>query len=1827
MKTVKMKSMKRHFQKTVIASSVSLLLSGNVYANPNGLSVAAGNASARAVGNLLEVTNSPGAILNWQQFNIGANETTRFIQENAASHVVNRVIGGDPSQILGSLQSNGHVFLINPTGIVFGQGAQVDTAGLLASTLNISDENLLNKNWQFAAGQAGAGALVNDGTLRSHSGGSIVLLAPQIENSGIIHSDGEVLLAAGHEVTIVDLKHPTIGLQVKAGNDQEAINLGRVVGENISVFASLLKNTGVVEATGAEVGQGGVIQFRGDQGIELSDTSVINVSGDQGGSIDITSGSGDLIVSGVIQADGERGQGGEIVLTGDRVALLSGTEVTANGLSGGGQVYVGGGWQGADPEIQNASQTIVQDDVVLSANALENGDGGEVAVWADELASVSSTIQAKGGTSSGNGGRVETSAKGRLVDVTPADTSAVNGVAGEWLLDPSNIVVLSPTRLAGIEGATAEALLPGEVDRFFFSDYSLAGAELGAVDTYITTTDLVSALNNNSLVRLNTFAQVEGNAIDAAGNISILDDVLISRSVQDTTTLLLEASGSVFFNSNVGFNNDIELGTVAGSNFVVNVYSQGDINFNGKMGINATGTQSSFGLDLTFDVDRSVRFNNFIDFGVAGLIEQPFVLNPYDDANIVASLGQTTGVSFNAVAGLNDATRNIDEIVVTNNASLDRELPSASAKGLNISVVGSRLNLGNLDDGSFPPLPTQAPPPIPVSVTVEQNQKGALGALTVDTLAVDSLLVGQGGTVNFAGGIQTASYARVIKGATGGVINVTKGDLFADSFTLDNSFTLNLGVADPVIAQSGSGFFGEVLVDGVINVAGDSSLFETEKLRLGGTLNIGAFEDNLSYAGVREFSMTPTGVVNIKSGGYLALGVNFLEFDFGTVNSLPSFVTSTEGVNTSTINLLGTQDFDLATGQGEFGLVETVLDISGIGSQLNGPLNVNVSGFGSEIYSEVGTRFSEVNTKTLLQVNQLEVVEVQAAPVLLIGEGVSINVSGPSLEQLDDERLASLKIAGIDPNFIEFFGRRSTNFFTDLDLRGSLTMDGGRTLLAGSIINLENSKGINLRNAELGVVGQFETADLAAIKRFNSDLFIRGFWDNSATTRGLLTSNPELNPLSQGSIYVADDATIFGGVLTSSIAGNGIVVEDDSLLILEDVSASNEFFLRPNGFMLVDTASSLEGARVEFFGDAGLVLETDSTGVRNFNDKVTFSTSSQGNSILAGFRTNDPFETQIPPAVMALNIGNRVTFEITGNSPPVDPLPGLVAFYGSEVPERSPFRVGILSEDLVAAVEYDSTLREPDISPIGQDILINGISDGETVLLGGDFIEGQDCFFDFCVGFDPLQGGVFNGMVVSNLGNSSLLATGIELSPIMNVGDINLVGKVVDENGQVQLNVDGGDFLFDPTVFTGVDNVIVNSNIRFPANVDVGFLPSVFVVNGQMIVETNLNIGKGFSLASSGTLLNSGNLVLNGVDANAIQGSIFNNGTIVLGQGQALNLSGNIGGTGLLRNQGQINFAPGASLSNTLNNAVGGTVNFAQGSYNFGSDLVNQGSANISGRLNFGSGGRLVQTQGNLLFRPSSELFGNLDLAGGSAKVFGTVFGNVNVGSAVFQPGNSPGLTMINGDLNLGPNSQTLIEFQGNGGVPGQDFDFIWVAGNANLNGALSLVDISALGSPGRGPNVNPNGNPLFAPQLFRFLEAASINGQFSSINRSVRSDAAYNFSGVSVVNDPEFMVQALEVKVQSSAPILDATTNPTNTGQEGDLERAYVGPEGGDATYQQQPPPPPEEEKQVNEEDEEAKRLAEQGSTTQPVSTQSEQLTVTSTRSNPIRPGDAECK
>lgn len=433
---------RRGLRPAAIALAVASCFAAPVaLANPTGASVAAGQVSVRQQGNLLQITNSPNAIINWQSFSIGANEVTRFVQGSAASAVLNRVVGQDPSSILGALQSNGRVFLINPNGIVFGASAQVDVAGLVASSLNLSDADFLRGKLKFAD-TVGAGTIANEGAIATPSGGQVYLVGASVENRGLIKSpQGEVVLAAGKRVELVDPGTPTLRVEITA-RDNRVVNLGEIAAEagRVGIYAGLVSQAGVIEASSAQATEDGRIVLKATQSATLEAGSLTAASGRTGGTISVESGDTTL-VAGTIEAKGSEGNGGRVEVLGSKVGLIAGAHIDVSGEAGGGTALMGGDFQGKNPDIQNAYRTYVGAEATIAADALTSGDGGRVIVWSDDTTRYYGGISARGGAQGGDGGFVEVSGKANLDFNGRVDAGAPAGRAGTLLLDPQSITI------------------------------------------------------------------------------------------------------------------------------------------------------------------------------------------------------------------------------------------------------------------------------------------------------------------------------------------------------------------------------------------------------------------------------------------------------------------------------------------------------------------------------------------------------------------------------------------------------------------------------------------------------------------------------------------------------------------------------------------------------------------------------------------------------------------------------------------------------------------------------------------------------------------------------------------------------------------------------------------------------------------------------------------------------------------------------------------------------------------------------------------------------------------------------------------------------------------------------------------------------------------------------------------------------------------------------------------------------------------------------------------------------------------------------------------
>lgn len=383
-------------------------LPGLVLAGPSGEQIIAGNASVvRPDAQHTRIDQiSQAAIVDWHEFSVGNDEYVVFNQPGSTASILNRVVGSDPSAILGQISANGRVFLVNSRGVYFAPGARVDVAAITASALDISNEDFLAGRYVFTRPEdAPAGVAVrNDGTIEAGENGFVVLAGDYVNNSGVIAGRlGTVVLASGSQMTL------------QLGDD------GLV---NFAVDAEVLSGLAGVENLGEIAADGGRVLMTAKVADGLIATAVNN-SGliraqrivEENGEVFLRATGGDIAHAGTIDVAGASGvDGGRVVVTGDHdIAIAAGSRIDADGGAG--------------------------------------GDGGNVRIIADGTLAFrrEATISALAGDRAGRGGLLELSGH---EDLQLGGTAEL-GFGGELLLDPNELYFIS--------GSAAPAISYGSV--------------------------------------------------------------------------------------------------------------------------------------------------------------------------------------------------------------------------------------------------------------------------------------------------------------------------------------------------------------------------------------------------------------------------------------------------------------------------------------------------------------------------------------------------------------------------------------------------------------------------------------------------------------------------------------------------------------------------------------------------------------------------------------------------------------------------------------------------------------------------------------------------------------------------------------------------------------------------------------------------------------------------------------------------------------------------------------------------------------------------------------------------------------------------------------------------------------------------------------------------------------------------------------------------------------------------------------------------------------------------------------------------------------------
>ncbi|MBF2036336.1 MAG: CHAT domain-containing protein [Leptolyngbyaceae cyanobacterium T60_A2020_046] len=592
---------------------------------------------------------------SFTEFNVGRGQSATFLADPSVLNILGRVSGGNASVINGLLQVSGsgaNLFLINPSGILFGPDAALNLEGGFAAiaadgvtfgsgtfgTLGTPDYSALVGNpTGFVFSGATPGSVVNAGNLAVDPGQFLLLAGGQVINTGTLAAPGgDVVIAAVDGGNYVRISQDGLLLNLEL----EALPAGATEAQPFTPqsLPELLTGNAIAEATGVTVNPDGTVTLTGSE-------------------LPIPTTAGTAIATGTLTTDSATGTGGSITVLGETIGLLAAT-LSASGSNGGGTIRVGGDVQGTGP-LPTATTVYLDRDSTLRADSWVDGVGGNIIAWSEAATRIDGTLSARGGADGGDGGFIETSSRGFLNVIRAPDVGAAAGNGGLWLLDPNSIQL---------------------VDGLPDSNFTQAGNVFAPLDesaTSIIDMDLLNAALDSGDV------QVVTNPFDAVftdGNIRVVDEFNFTSA--EGNTLFLRAVGDI----------QIEKDLISGGvNFDFQADSDG--NNNGQL-------ISDGALDTGGNV--TLRGSSATDHGV-GIFGSIFAGG---DVLIVGNSGQGAGVTISqstllgrnvTVRGTSQTGPGIEMFDGTSlSASRDVVLNGRSNSGIGVNLSNSSITAGEI---------------------------------------------------------------------------------------------------------------------------------------------------------------------------------------------------------------------------------------------------------------------------------------------------------------------------------------------------------------------------------------------------------------------------------------------------------------------------------------------------------------------------------------------------------------------------------------------------------------------------------------------------------------------------------------------------------------------------------------------------------------------------------------------------------------------------------------------------------------------------------------------------------------------------------------------------------------------------------------------------------------------------------------------------------------------------------------------------------------------------------------------------------------------------
>ncbi len=961
-----------------------------VYALPAGGTVQAGSAtidsSSSQLMTIYQTTDK--AIIDWQTFDIESAEHVDF-QLSQGGVTLNRVTGNDPSNIFGKLTSNGDLWLINPNGILFGNSAQVDVHGLIATTSDISNTDFMNGNYNFSIPSSLASTVVNQGSITAAEGGLIALVAPGVQNMGIITARlGKVSLASGKTFT-VDLYGDQL---INLGVDSQV--MGQVTGMDGQVLTSLVSNSGSIFA------DGGVVRLDVNAVQNIVDR-VINMDGiiqarsvvEKNGQIILMGGdAGEVSVSGTLDASGygQGETGGVVHVLGEMLSFDGYGLIDVSGDLGGGTLLFGGDYQGQG-SVPNATDSYIGPDTQTFADAVTSGNGGKIIFWADRRMRFFGIVKGRGGKYFGDGSLVEVSGKEELYFDGSVDTTAANGKTGTLLLDPDTITIadgsgsttasgastfttIYETTLESVSASTNIILLA--TSSISLSDLSdnLLNLQQGSGNSvtftvtngtisFASSTDTIST-NGGDIIFNATGDLTIGSLASNGGDISLTgDDFSLSGtlssgagniSITHTDSGKIGLGGTTCTGSCDLNISTTELAAMSGNKLIIGGSSNGDIYVNG-----VTQTTSTFtnGVELNVDAHLSGSKGAIIFEGSASSFST-LIANAVDGVEVNVNLTTVTGAltldgdSDNALDTLSGNDNILFASGITLTSAGDISLSAANggmtaAGALTLSATSGITMTGALTGAGAIALTANS------AITLNSGISTSSGSLNINANS-SALSLGSGITLSSADALTLSASSISSSGnltltSTGSTISVGSALTSSGSVAMTASTGLTLsnstltGAGD-ISLQGGSGL---TLASGttITSSAGSITLGVTSgQISTTGSLTLNA-TDGITI----EDSLTTTGAVNIdadtgnngsgnftiSSGSSLSTTNNALTV---TANDLILDGTLNSGTGSTTISVSDGGSLGIGNGLSDFGMIISTTELGNIGG--TGDLNL-----------------------------------------------------------------------------------------------------------------------------------------------------------------------------------------------------------------------------------------------------------------------------------------------------------------------------------------------------------------------------------------------------------------------------------------------------------------------------------------------------------------------------------------------------------------------------------------------------------------------------------------------------------------------------------------------------------------------------------------------------------------------------------------------------------------------------------------------------------------------------------------------------------------------